>query len=136
MTLAGILGSTGSGARFRKRLEQGWQVPPEPLVGAVEEAGHRGDASTIRVLDGHQNPSFLITETIEGQMFRRKMVGTVRFELTTSSTPRKRATKLRYVPNHPAGRRNRQRKAIVGNPQPSSTPNPCPHVFMRADNPE
>ena len=26
------------------------------------------------------------------------MVGTVRFELTTSSTPRKRATKLRYVP--------------------------------------
>lgn len=29
---------------------------------------------------------------------RRKMVGTVRFELTTSSTPRKRATKLRYVP--------------------------------------
>ncbi len=27
-----------------------------------------------------------------------KMVGTVRFELTTSSTPRKRATKLRYVP--------------------------------------
>ena len=29
---------------------------------------------------------------------KKKMVGTVRFELTTSSTPRKRATKLRYVP--------------------------------------
>src|SRR5213593_1736442 len=29
-----------------------------------------------------------------------KMVGTVRFELTTSCTPSKRATKLRYVPNH------------------------------------
>jgi hypothetical protein len=28
------------------------------------------------------------------------MVGTVRFELTTSCTPSKRATKLRYVPNH------------------------------------
>ena len=26
------------------------------------------------------------------------MVGTVRFELTTSCTPSKRATKLRYVP--------------------------------------
>jgi hypothetical protein len=33
-----------------------------------------------------------------------KMVGTVRFELTTSCTPSKRATKLRYVPNHsPSG---------------------------------
>ena len=28
-----------------------------------------------------------------------KMVGTTRFELTTSSTPRKRSTKLSYVPN-------------------------------------
>lgn len=31
------------------------------------------------------------------------MVGTVRFELTTSSTPRKRATKLRYVPTTDPG---------------------------------
>ena len=31
------------------------------------------------------------------------MVGTVRFELTTSCTPSKRATKLRYVPNHWSG---------------------------------
>ena len=29
-----------------------------------------------------------------------KMVGTTRFELTTSSTPRKRSTKLSYVPNN------------------------------------
>ena len=36
------------------------------------------------------------------------MVGTVRFELTTSCTPSKRATKLRYVPNHsPSGRTGR-----------------------------
>ena len=28
------------------------------------------------------------------------MVGAVRFELTTSCTPSKRATKLRYAPNH------------------------------------
>lgn len=32
------------------------------------------------------------------EVVEEKMVGTVRFELTTSSTPRKRATKLRYVP--------------------------------------
>jgi hypothetical protein len=36
------------------------------------------------------------------------MVGTVRFELTTSSTPRKRATKLRYVPT-----RSQKRIGIV-----------------------
>ena len=28
------------------------------------------------------------------------MVGAVRFELTTSCTPSKRATKLRYAPDH------------------------------------
>ena len=28
------------------------------------------------------------------------MVGAVRFELTTSCTPSKRATKLRYAPSH------------------------------------
>jgi hypothetical protein len=31
------------------------------------------------------------------------MVGTVRFELTTSCTPSKRATKLRYVPDRWSG---------------------------------
>jgi hypothetical protein len=37
------------------------------------------------------------------------MVGTVRFELTTSCTPSKRATKLRYVPT-----RSQKRTGIVG----------------------
>ena len=40
------------------------------------------------------------------------MVGTVRFELTTSCTPSKRATKLRYVPNHWSEESNRLRRVF------------------------
>ena len=35
--------------------------------------------------------------------WKNQMVGAVRFELTTSCTPSKRATRLRYAPNHFAG---------------------------------
>ena len=58
-----------------------------------------GDASAYILLQRDKAaPLHPVATIVSGNGY--EMVGAVRFELTTSCTPSKRATKLRYAPNH------------------------------------
>ena len=81
----------------------------------VIEADKRGEATAIELVTGITNwrlgKASVKTLYIKKMIYRKRgfrnrskasshMVGTARFELTTSRTPSERATRLRYVPSN------------------------------------